>query len=69
MLLIMLSEKERFELYIALRRLRTELWRSFPPMVFVRWLFNKHPRWVIPFASLLAAGMIALMLTAGPVTR
>lgn len=62
---MMLSERERFEIYIAWRRLRTELWRLFPPMVFARWLVNKHPRWVIPFAALLVAGMLALMLTDG----
>lgn len=43
------------DLYIALKRLRTEMWRTFPPLVFIRWLFHEHPRMVVPFGVAVAA--------------
>ncbi len=60
--MILMTDSERFELYIALRRFRTEMWRALPPLVFVRWLFNKHPRMVVPFATALAVLTLAVIL-------
>jgi hypothetical protein len=50
------------ETYIALKRFRTELWRSVPPFVTIRWLFNKHPKWVVPVAL-----VVAVIAGTGPV--
>ncbi|WNM64530.1 hypothetical protein SEA_MIDNIGHTRAIN_43 [Arthrobacter phage MidnightRain] len=50
-------------LYIALKRFRTEMWRSFPLCVFVRWLFNRHPKTVVPVALAMGIIMITIMIT------
>jgi hypothetical protein len=50
-------------LYVALKRLRIELWRSVPPFVTARWLFNEHPRWVIPVAVAVTATAVVLMIS------
>jgi hypothetical protein len=49
-------------LYVALKRLRIELWRSVPPFATVRWLVNKHPRWVIPVAFTITAAAVLLVI-------
>jgi hypothetical protein len=40
-LFILLSDAERFELYIALKRFRTEMWNHHLFLRFVRWLAKK----------------------------
>jgi len=41
MLTILMTDEERFELYIALRRFRTEMWKHHPFLRFVRWLAHR----------------------------
>ena len=44
MMVIMMTDAERFELYIAWRRFRTEMWKHHPLLRFARWFVPKLSR-------------------------